>query len=286
MAKIQDLPASPLRTAEMVWSCPVFGRYKITKSLLDQMAEQIEAFMNVRGHKDMRAVVQCTGKQFQRQDLLRFITRELTARGVNFTQNENQDAFWLITIDELFYFGIPMVEADEWMPKSPPRTEREASLPREIAASMVYLIAPKAGELLWDPVCGSGTILSEAAAREPELLLFGSDVDRKATEIAKKNVPLASISNGDSSKSKLENINVVIGNLPFGKKYGSKDTNQELYSAILRSAHRVGAERGAFLTSDIDSFRNALISVKTWRLRQAIDTQVRGTRATIYIISR
>lgn len=286
MTKTQDFPTSPLRIAEMVWACPVFGRYKFTKSLLDQMAEQVQAYMQVRGLKNIRAVVQCTGKQFQRQDLLRFISREMTARGIQLTEDFEREAFWVITIDELFYFGLPQVDAPLWKAERGTRQEREASLPQEIAAAMVYLAGTKAGELVWDPVCGSGTLLAEVAAREPEALLFGSDIDRKAIEAAKINIPLANLSVGDSAKSSLQNIDLVIGNLPFGKRYGSKETNLELYRQILQAAIRVGASRAVLLTSDIEALRSALLSERAWRLTQAIDTQVKGLRASIFVLGK
>ncbi len=64
-----------LRIAEQVMSCPVFGRYKVSQTQLNTLAAAIS------GDAPRRLVVQVAGRVFDRRDLLRWLTKELTARG-------------------------------------------------------------------------------------------------------------------------------------------------------------------------------------------------------------
>lgn len=62
-------------------------------------------------------------------------------------------------------------------------------LPPKLARIMVNLAQLEQGEILWDPFCGSGTILVEAALLGYNVL--GSDIDAEAVEAAQQNIEWA-----------------------------------------------------------------------------------------------
>ena len=67
-----------------------------------------------------------------------------------------------------------------------PHTDLEmGTLPPKLARIMVNLTGRKDG-IVWDPFCGSGTILMEAGILGFDLL--GSDIDEKAIEYTEKNI--------------------------------------------------------------------------------------------------
>ena len=93
--KIQEL-----RVAEVILKCPLFGRFKISKRQLEIMAEEL------RKIGPRRLVVTVAGRHYQRQDLLRWLEKEMSQRGYNFDSEQEQEV-WMFCIDQSWYFGLP-----------------------------------------------------------------------------------------------------------------------------------------------------------------------------------
>lgn len=90
----------------------------------------------------------------------------------------------------IFYFGIVQQdysyeEVKTRDMKKPVRREELAISPR-LAKIIINLSQVKEGDLLADPFCGVGGILQEAIIRK--IHCYGSDMDKKAIESAKKNM--------------------------------------------------------------------------------------------------
>jgi SAM-dependent methyltransferase len=96
--------------------------------------------------------------------------------------------------------------------------ERHGALRTTVAAAMVDLAGTAGGRLL-DPCCGSGTILAEALQKG--WTAEGFDIDPRAVEIARRNVPSATVETGDARKIALPDAAVAacVSNLPFGQQY-------------------------------------------------------------------
>jgi SAM-dependent methyltransferase len=97
--------------------------------------------------------------------------------------------------------------------------ERHGALRPTVAAMMVRL-AGEPSRLLLDPCSGSGTILSEALAAGWQTV-HGRDIDSTAVQIAKRNAPEATVSQGDVRKIDMPTatVDAVVSNLPFGQQY-------------------------------------------------------------------
>lgn len=150
-----------------------------------------------------------------------------------------------------------------------------APMRETLAAGVLHLAQWKPGEPLWDVMCGSGTLLIEAAemagglapgrnrtfafeqfpshdaerwkalARSRDAVkteLFGSDLNSGALGTARRNAKRA----GVFEALKLERLDatrltrrgdtgLVVANLPYGKRVGERDELGQLYRALGRS---------------------------------------------------
>jgi len=94
-----------------------------------------------------------------------------------------------------------------------PHTDLEmGTLPPKLARIMVNLTGRKDG-IVWDPFCGSGTILMEAGMLGFDLL--GSDIDEKAIDFTEKNIEWLS-ARGDIGDVKYKVFQMDVTN-PTGK---------------------------------------------------------------------
>jgi hypothetical protein len=280
---------SHLRIAESVLRCPVYGRYKVSQRQLELMAKELKAL------GPRRLVVSVAGRVFQRQDLSRWLTKELATRGYEF-DTEIEEEVWMFCIDESWYFGLPIKKGRETEGREDRVAERQGSLPPAIAAAMAFSGMPRPDDVIFDPVCGSGTLLSECHAYSPEAQYWGGDIDPKAVSIAKKN--LRQIENlklltGDSQRTGLDDINVslVLANLPFGQQFGDKTTNPKIYAGLFEEQLRLRDQslpkqgkswRAIVLTSDIESLQTALQAFPGLSMENLFKVKIRGELAFAY----
>jgi len=280
-----------LRTAESVMRCPLFGRYKISKTQLQTMATELSAL------GPRRLVVQVAGRQFDRRDLSRWLAKEMEARGYEFTTDEDADEVWMICIDESYYFGIPISKSRDAEGRGPRASERHGSLPAPIAAAMVFAGLASNDDVILDPVCGSGTLLAEAHAYVPTASLTGIDIDPEAVKTARANLAALmeptkfDVRLGDSRKSGLErqDVTLVLANLPFGVQFGDRKTNAELYVDILKECLRVASPqkwRAVLLTSDTEALDKALGEFKELETQQMFHVKIRGETASAVQLKR
>jgi 23S rRNA G2445 N2-methylase RlmL len=162
--------------------------------------------------------------------------------------------------------------------------ERPGSLRPTVAALMVGL-AGEPRDVLLDPCCGAGTILSEAlAAGWPAAA--GSDIDPEAVEITQRNVPLAGVATGDARSIDLpdESVGAVVSNLPFGRQYEVEGSMRTWMAGVLREMGRVTAPGGrVVLLAPV-----VPVSVLPPELRVARREPVRllGTKTTLWVCDR
>lgn len=109
-----------------------------------------------------------------------------------------------------------------------------------VAAALVRIASPGQGRLrIWDPFCGSGTILCEAAGQGHEV--WGTDIDPKAVDASRENIAAVNreywsrIECADSTspktRKKHQSATAVVTNLPWGKQVAIK-SKQALYDSV------------------------------------------------------
>lgn len=136
------------------------------------------------------------------------------------------------------------------------------------AAAMVRLTpAVHGGRRVWDPYCGSGTVLAEAALLGNEV--WGTDLDDEAVAAARQNVGVVAreswsrISRGDSTTPaewrRHENCDVVIANIPWGKQVDIVSA-RALYDSLAIGCSALISRGGTacILTNDPERLKSAL----------------------------
>ena len=275
--------AHDLRIAEDVHRCLVYGRYKVSDSQLDRLAQLLHG-------QRRRLVVTADGRHFNRHDLGRFLARELGQRGVKLDEGARAPLL-VFCIEQAYYACVPIREADQTTGRDRRQVEREGSLPPPIAAAMAFMTRPAGDDTILDPVCGSGTLLAEAAGYAPGARLIGADQDLQAVKTARRNLKgfgTAEIDHADARALDLPDgsVSLVLANLPFGKQYGDVAENRTLYAEVLGEVRRVAAPKGfraAVLASDRSLLRDAARDAGL-RVTHDLAIRVRGEDAVIALL--
>jgi len=272
-----------LRIAEEVHRCPVYGRYKISHHQLDVMAAALAA-----PKKPWHLVVSVDGTRFNRHELARWLARELQQRRAPLDEQSSRLAS-LFCVEDAYYFCLPFRMAEDAALRKHRVAEREGSLPPTIAAAMAFLANPRDSDSVLDPVCGTGTLLAEVHAYAPSAPLAGIDLDRPAIAAARRNLahlPQVQLSVGDGRSTGLPDgsMTLFLANLPFGKQFGSRPENRQLYPDILRELVRLGRPgdwRAILLTSDIEALQAAVAATPGIGIAAKNQVKIRGEAAVI-----
>ncbi|MBK1668234.1 hypothetical protein CKO28_09315 [Rhodovibrio sodomensis] len=275
--------ATELRSAEDMHRCLVYGRYKVSDSQLERLAQLLQG-------QRRRLVVTADGRHFNRHDLARFLGRELSARGVKLDEAANTPLL-VFCIEQAYYACVPVRDADQTAGRDRRQVEREGSLPPPIAAAMAFMTRPVDDDTILDPVCGSGTLLAEAGGYAPGARLIGTDQDLQAVKTARRNLKsfdTAQVEHADARALDLPDasVSLVLANLPFGKQYGDVAENRSLYAEVLQEVRRVATPRGfraALLVSDRRLLRDAARQTGL-RVRHDTAIRVRGEDAAIVLL--
>jgi 23S rRNA G2445 N2-methylase RlmL len=134
------------------------------------------------------------------------------------------------------------------------------SLRPTVAAALVRMAVPgRRTQRVWDPFCGSGTILCEAALLGHEI--WGTDIEPEAVDASRANMSTVRrefwgrIENADSTSPrtwhKHRTVTAVVSNLPWGKQIAIK-SKQTLYDTIGSGLADLGRRggTGVLLTTD------------------------------------
>lgn len=132
--------------------------------------------------------------------------------------------FTAILTDEKFIFGLKLAEIP---PK--PFVERRpgkkpffhpSAMPAKLARCMVNLAKPKTGELVFDPFCGTGSMLIEAALMGCGVL--GLDIQRRMVMGSRRNLAFFNIKPegvivADARSPPVTKIDCVVTDPPYGR---------------------------------------------------------------------
>lgn len=175
-----------------------------------------------------------------------------------------------------------------------------------IAYNMLRLGRIQPGEVVCDPLCGGGSIPIEASLNWPSCHVICGDNHDLAVPRCNNNL---NHMNQEQTKHKLFSLNVdlfswdatnlplksatvdvVVTDLPFGKRMGSKFDNRRLYPALLKEMARVvvlNTGRAVLLTQDKRSLLNALHEHRClWRQGYTSGCNVGGLNAAVFVCHR
>jgi len=113
-----------------------------------------------------------------------------SVKGTRVNLERPEKTFLGILSNGKFIFGLKTMEikAGEFIKRGPSRTvfSHSAAMPPKIARCMVNLARPKAGDLVLDPFCGTGSFLVEASLIGCRII--GSDIKRRMIEGSAQNL--------------------------------------------------------------------------------------------------
>ncbi|XP_053650269.2 tRNA (guanine(6)-N2)-methyltransferase THUMP3 [Cherax quadricarinatus] len=170
-----------------------------------------------------------------------------------------------------------------------------------ICYNMIRLAAPQPGEVVIDPMCGGATIPMEGSLTYPKAFHIGGDNYGQAVKrsrdnidflLKKKNSMPVDVAQWDSTRLPLRSqcADVIISDLPFGKRIGSKGDNRVLYYLSLLEMARItktDTGRAVLLTHDRNSMIMNMKKVHTlWKSGTSRTINIGGLSAVIYVLRR
>jgi len=170
-----------------------------------------------------------------------------------------------------------------------------------IAYNMARVCKIQPGDIVFDPMCGSGCISIEAAIDWPGTFNIAADNAYPAVQRAANNVKhlnkhghklAVDVINWDVTDMPLRtnSVDVIVTDMPFGKRIGSVKDNIKMYPAALTELARIarpGVTRGCFLTRDKRSMGQALNqNVQYWTRTESFFINIGGLKALVYVLKR
>ncbi|MEM3699506.1 MAG: THUMP domain-containing protein [Candidatus Bathyarchaeia archaeon] len=172
-----------------------------------------------------------------------FILNEKTKAKVNLRNPEK--TFTGILTDKKFLFGVKMAEISPtpFMDRRPKKKPffHPSAMPAKLARCMVNLARPKVDELVFDPFCGTGTMLIEAALIGCRVL--GLDIQRRMVRGALKNMDYfhikpESVILADAKNPPIRKVDCVVTDPPYGKSATTlKRTTKQIIEETLTAVY-------------------------------------------------
>lgn len=144
-----------------------------------------------------------------------------------------------------FVFGLKVAEIQpksfvERRPKKKPFFHPSA-MPAKLARCMVNLARPKAGELVLDPFCGTGSMLIEAALIGCRVL--GLDIQKRMVRGTRRNLAFFNIRPeglivADAKNPPVAKVDCIVTDPPYGISATTlKRTTRQIVEEVLMAAH-------------------------------------------------
>ena len=165
-------------------------------------------------------------------------------------EEDAQFEVWASLVEDRLILAIRLSSAE-----MKTRAYRNHSLPGALKPTLAYAMAllsePLPDDVVLDPMCSAGTLLIERAHAGRYRRLVGGDIEDEAVRATVANVgpryqPVG-LAHWDARALPLPDasVSVVLANLPFGRRFGSPESNRTLYPALLdewsRSLRRADA---------------------------------------------
>ncbi|KAB7500459.1 THUMP domain-containing protein 3 [Armadillidium nasatum] len=175
------------------------------------------------------------------------------------------------------------------------------TLKSTICYNMVKLAKPQPGDIVIDPMCGGCSLPIEGALTHTQCFYLGGDIVEVATSRSRMNIDnlvekekslSADTIRWDTTALPLRDqvADVIICDLPFGKRMGSKIDNRVLYFKSLVELARVtrlNTGRAVLLTYDKKSISKSLFRVSSlWKNFSTRNINIGGLIAGVYLLQR
>jgi len=194
--------------------------------------------------------------------------------------------FWGFYLDLKLHLGLRLSDSRMRYRGREPAL-REGALRPTVAAALACVADPQPGEMVVDPMCGTGTLLQEALFRNDAATYAGGDIDAEAVQTCKARLSGANaeIRQWDATDLPFpdQNIDCILCNLPFGKQFSTTGDNEILYPRLISAwaGKMKPGGRMVLLTSDCQNLENSLTRCGL-SFRMACEVKILGEWARIY----
>lgn len=166
---------------------------------------------------------------------------------------KNPDKTFLgILTNEKFIFGVKLAEiAPKPFVERRPRKKpffHPSAMPAKLARCMVNLARAKVGELVFDPFCGTGSMLIEAALMGCRVL--GLDVQRRMVKGSLRNLAYFQIKPegiivSDARSPPITKIDCIVTDPPYGRSATTlRRSTKDIVEETLKAVHDMLREKG------------------------------------------
>eukprot|EP00088_Acartia_fossae_P018880 TRINITY_DN20945_c0_g1_i6.p1 TRINITY_DN20945_c0_g1~~TRINITY_DN20945_c0_g1_i6.p1 ORF type:complete len:397 (+),score=62.27 TRINITY_DN20945_c0_g1_i6:43-1233(+) len=173
-----------------------------------------------------------------------------------------------------------------------------------VCACLVRFAKIEPGDVVLDPMCGGGSIPLEGSQMDTGGYFIGGEISPGGAERSRKNqtdistlhglskVPLMDAMQWDALHPCLRDnsVDVIISDLPFGKRSGSKADNRVLYPRTMNAMARLvrpSTGRAVLLTQDKTSMFKTFGKIqKYWKLNRYFGINIGGLHGLIFLFNR
>ena len=149
------------------------------------------------------------------------VARDVTAAAAELVNDPTATTWDVLVDDEARTLALVPRRLDD-----PRFAYRVAEVPAAshptVAAALAWLGAPRPGDRVWDPFCGSGLELVECARRGSPCALLGTDLDGGALDAARRNLAAAGVraelAAGDARGHAPGPVDLIVTNPPLGSR--------------------------------------------------------------------
>ncbi|CAM3531463.1 methyltransferase domain-containing protein [Deinococcus saxicola] len=178
------------------------------------------------------------------------------------------------------------------------RSWRTCNMHGGLNATLAYATHKLAGQRdvdrIFNPMCGSGTLLIERDLLGPCDALVGVDIEQSAVDCAKTNIEAAGrnieVARIDALHTGLaaRSFDLIVADLPWGDAVGTHGGNAALYPAFLQEMHRLLSRQGrlAVITHEIRLFEGLLEGHSQWNARELLQVASGGHNPKVYLLNR
>ncbi|XP_070693488.1 tRNA (guanine(6)-N2)-methyltransferase THUMP3 [Pempheris klunzingeri] len=172
---------------------------------------------------------------------------------------------------------------------------------------MLRLCKPQASDIILDPMCGTGAIPLEGSIEFNSSFYIAGDNNDMAVNRTVNNICHIQKRRADKGSAsglpidtvqwdlcnlpiRTGSVDIIITDMPFGKRMGSRKKNWDLYPSCLREMARVcapGSGKAVLLTQDKKCFAKAISRMGgLWKKLHTVWVNVGGLHAGVYLLKR
>ncbi len=178
------------------------------------------------------------------------------------------------------------------------RSWRECNMSGGLNATIAYAMHKLSGvrerDRVFNPMCGSGTLLIERSLMGPLDALVGVDISPEAVTCSQTNIRAAKrqieVAQIDALATGLpdRSFDLIVSDLPWGDAVGSHGGNTELYPLFLQEMDRLTGRSGrlCILTHELKLFERVMAEQTRWQAKELFQVYSGGHYPKCYLLSK